>query len=213
MPCMRTRSLVLVLAAAMAWSLDCGADAEDVSDGPAPSGPRLPQPVPHVAVRFNPMALLVEHVSGDLEVWPIRYVSLVASPIFISTRAGTSIRESGYQSGYPSAVMTDISGTGVELGVRGYLWQRPSRFAVGPFVGVFGSHVPLSYGGWARDAFGADVGVTLARSVLNFSGGVGVERVYSQFESKCADFCLGVRELMHGGGVRPRLLASVGLGF
>ena len=130
---------------------------------------------------------------------------------------------------------SDLTLTGVELGVHYWAWPKSTSssaaslgFFVGPNLAYAGGTFQtqtLHYGkaseslrsaGISQFTVSVDAGLALFVRPLVLGVGFGMQYTASNVEPKstCSGFCLvDGMQLFHGGGIRPRILASAGIAF
>jgi hypothetical protein len=172
------------------------------------------RPGPYVALRANPLALLIGRKSVDLEVWPVSFLGITGG-----------ISGSDYKSAGGFATLTL---TAVEGGVRYWSWLMPKSSSAGPFrVGLFvGPSVTRSWGNLLNSSTSltqwtgaVEGGFALFLRPLILGAGGGLQYTNSSYEPHgcqggvCVDAdrtYVDTMQLYYGDGFRPRVLLSAG---
>jgi hypothetical protein len=164
---------------------------------------------PRVAVRFNPLSLLIGKKSVDLDVWPIRFASLTVG--YFAAKSSGSIPPNSYDE-TPGASW-DMALQGYEAGVRFWGW---TGHAAAPYLS-------LTWGeGWGHlddvnleTSFGAiEIGAAAFARPFFASLGVGLQYTKNNRSpsTPCTGWCfVDPLAIEYGDGVRPRFLLGVGL--
>jgi hypothetical protein len=192
---------------------------------PSSAAEPLEQPAdlaPHVAVEINPLSLLALRWAVQVEMMPARHSAFVVNPWFTSRRDGGDVTPGMSDPGNWSA---SITGYGTEIGYRYYTGHRINGFFIGPslLLAHFDERTTSSSlsGFPARSYFAEGAALDLGGAYtfdfgLVLSGGVGVQvmsdgpRLLSAGDGAVA---ISGTELFYGGGVRPRILFSLGYAF
>jgi hypothetical protein len=207
---------VATMAAASPESM---ARAEHVAAPPAKAHPTL-------VLGWDPLPLLAETVSLQVEVLPTAHVGIVGGAQFLST---TTVHGRTSDNNY-TASSEAFGGFGAELGARLY----PASMSFGSaawFVGTsvfFGEYRwSTTYSGYGfapavdytRIGFALDIGGSyVAPFGLAISGGAGFQ--FAKNLGGVPDYGVGggpadglINTLFYGSGARPRLLLSLGWAF
>jgi hypothetical protein len=185
-----------------------------------------PPPRRIVAIEWNPLALIIgKWVSVDVVIAPINHHSIVLSPFYASTTtapicvvtdSGSTTSNCGIM-GPPSAMLPQqtFEGFGGEIGYR-YYWGHagPRGAFVGPSLVLAsmtakaqdGSHTSFWDYGFAADA-GYEA-LVADRVALTLGGGVQYTLASKSIPNQQLPAAIYANS-----GVRPRLLASLGVAF
>lgn len=169
------------------------------------------------AVELNPAAIFIERYSVNVEWMPALHHAIIANPHFDTVSTGVSVRIGSQVTEYEE----EFWGGGIELGYRFYTGRKSfSGFFAGPSLLFSTYSVERSdiTGSAARNfttyGFAFDVGgQALFDSGFVVGGGFGLQRTWvSGANEYVGDLPLSA-EVLVGGGIRPRLLFSVGFAF
>jgi hypothetical protein len=210
---------VFFVATMAATSPESVARADDVPAPPAKAHPTL-------VIGWNPLPLLSEAVSMEVEVLPTTHVGIVGGAQFLSS---TTVHGRTSDNNYTASTEA-FGGFGAELGARLY----PASMSFGSTAWFVGTSVFLGEYRWSttysgsgvdqavdytRIGFAVDVGGSyVAPCGLAISGGAGVQ--FAKNLGGDPDYGVGagpadglINTLFYGSGARPRLLLSLGWAF
>ena len=159
------------------------------------------------AVALNPLGLAIGRISVDFVWAPITHHAIVISPHYQSTT-------SDVQLGVGDTQQQRFHGFGAELGYRYYTGHRGmDGFFVGPSL-IAGSYQASLPGGdvdFTNVGVAFDVGAqTILWDALTVGAGLGLQYTYVDHDfGSLPDSASTIA----GGGLKPRLLASVGYAF
>lgn len=214
---MNERRLPFKLAACAAFTLAAVTSGVALAE-PPPSVDVVirgePPPRRILTIEFNPLPAILGKFTGDVIITPLSHHALVLSPSYVSVETAPIyvFDDTGQATQLPKQ---KFYGWGGEIGYRYYFGERgPRGFFLGPSF-VFSSLIAeaqdgsktrfLHYGG------AADIGYqTLLWENVSLSLGGGVE--YTKNDKTIPDQQFPAK-VFANGGVRPRVLLSVGWAF
>jgi len=206
------------LAACAAFALAAATSDVALAEEPAPGVDvairEEPPPRRILTIEFNPLPAILGKLSADVVITPVSHHALVLSPGYVSVEAAPIyiFDETGQPTQLPKQKFYGFSG---ELGYRYYFGERGPR---GLFLGP--SFILSSLTAEAQDksktrfldyGFAADIGYqALLWDNVALTLGSGVQ--YTKTDKAIPDQQFPAK-LFANGGVRPRLLLSVGWSF
>jgi hypothetical protein len=185
---------------------------EAVADPPPPVDVVVEEPPPPrrvATIEWNPIALVLDRLSANVEIVPVDHHALVLSPFYFNARTASFTLNS------VEVPSQRFEGFGGEIGYR-YYWGRggPRGFFVGPSLLL--SDVQATAADGTKTSF-TDIGVAgdVGYQMLVADGwvvslGVGVQYT---FTSKSIPDQQMPANIYANEGVQPRLLFALGYAF
>jgi Protein of unknown function (DUF3575) len=172
---------------------------------------RDPPPVRRIlAVEWNPLALLINRLSGNVDVIPFTHHGLVLSPFYFSSRTAEVQT-------MPVTPSQKFEGWGGEIGYRYYTGDKgPRGFFFGPSLllawvqatGGNGTTTPRTTTSFTDTGVAADIGYqTLVDDRWSITLGAGVQYT---FTSKTIPDQPMPAAIYANGGFEPRAIVSLG---
>jgi len=188
--------------------------AEEPTPGVDVVIPDEPPPRRILTIQFNPLPAILGKFSADVIITPVSHHALVLSPSYLSVETAPIyiFDEAGQPTQLPKQ---KFYGFGGELGYRYYFGERgPRGFFLGPSFMLSSLTAEAQDGSKTRFldyGFAADVGYqALLWDNVALTLGSGVQ--YTKTDKAIPDQQFPAK-LFANGGVRPRLLLSVGWAF
>ncbi len=173
-----------------------------------------PPPRRILTIEFNPLPAIVGKLSADVIITPVSHHALVLSPSYVSVETAPIyiFDDTGQATQLPKQ---KFSGWGGELGYRYYFGEGgPRGFFLGPSLMLSSLTAQAQDGSKTRFlhyGVAADIGYqTLLWDSVTLSLGGGVQ--YTKTDKTIPDQQFPAK-LFANGGIRPRLLLSVGWAF
>jgi hypothetical protein len=212
MASMNRDSFASGLVAAACLALCTAASREAVADPPPPVDVALNEPPPPrrvATIEWNPVSLVINRLSANVEIVPVDHHALVLSPFYFNSRT------SSFTDGSVEVPSQRFEGFGGEIGYR-YYWGRggPRGLFIGPSLllaevqatAVNGSKTSIDDVGIA-----ADIGYQMLvaeRWVVSLGAG----GQYT-FTSKSIPDQQMPANIYANAGVQPRILFALGCAF
>jgi hypothetical protein len=202
--CLALPAVLVVLAPGLAR-----ADAEDQLKTQlrlAESATDRPGPARQFAVELNPVSLAIGRLSATVE-WAARTHDVFLLSPFAMDASGSI--DAGLAHTHIRA-----SGAGAEVGYRYYTGTRGMNgLFFGPSLvwGVYDASLPLQRHTFSNAGVALDAGVQiLLFDMLTVGAGVGAQYTFATYGIEGMPFAIAANAT---GGLKPRLLASVGYAF
>lgn len=165
-----------------------------------------------LSLEINPVAISIGRYSLNVEYLPLPHHALVVNPFFAYVSADVQTGNLEYSQSFV--------GAGAEAGYRFYTGSKgPNGFFVGPSV-LFGQYsasqdavgsIPATSTGFTTIGGAIDIGgqAVIGPGVV-IGAGAGVQYTHATEDFEDLPFAAGI---LAGGGIRPRVLLSVGYAF
>jgi hypothetical protein len=198
-----------IAATATSYGVRADADVEDTfrtQFQAAESATDKPGPARRFAVELNPLSVAIGRLSGTFE-WAARTHDVFLVSPFAMDLTGTI--DSG-------ATRTHIrtSGGGAELGYRYYTGTRGMNgLFLGPSLiwGVYDTSLPLQHHTFSNAGVALDAGFQLMFfDAMTVGAGIGAQYTFATHTENGMPLAMAANA---AGGLRPRLLASIGYTF
>lgn len=170
------------------------------------------------ALELNPIALVIERLSANVEIVPVDHHALVVSPFYFGTTTTAWLQSTTDSAGNPLTVdhlAQSFTGWGAELGYRYYtLSGGPRGFYVGPSL-LFSSIRARAGDGTSTRFASLGLALDAGYQVLvadDWVVGLGAGIQYTAPSQSIPEQQLPA-SLYVNAGVRPRLLLALGYSF
>jgi hypothetical protein len=163
-----------------------------------------------VAIEWNPIALVIDRISANVEVVPVEHHALILSPFYFNTRTASFVDNAG-----DTLASQKFEGFGGEIGYRYYSGRGgPRGFFAGPSFILEDVTATASSG--AKTTFtsygiAADVGYAALVAndwVVSLGGGAQYDFTSQSIPSQQAPAAYYANS-----GVHPRILVALGYAF